>query len=94
MRLTLNYIPCSADLARTAAMPLAVILQPLALPGADDDPLQVLLFFMLSCPPATSVLLAKGPCAATCFPCCSALATHPIHQHSNANPPPRSSIPQ
>jgi hypothetical protein len=41
MRLTLNYVPCSADMAKTSAMPLAVILQPLALPGPDDDELPV-----------------------------------------------------
>ncbi len=41
VRLTLNYVPCSADMAKTSAMPLAVILQPLALPGPDDDELPV-----------------------------------------------------
>lgn len=41
MRLTLNCVPCSAALTRTSAMPLAAIIQPLALPGPEDDPLQV-----------------------------------------------------
>jgi hypothetical protein len=41
VRLTLNYVPCSADMTKTSAMPLAVILQPLALPGPDDDELPV-----------------------------------------------------
>lgn len=41
MRLTLNYVPCSADMAKVSAMPLAVVLQPLALPGPDDDELPV-----------------------------------------------------
>jgi protein transport protein SEC24 len=41
MRLTLNYVPCSADMAKTSAMPLAVVLQPLALPGPNDDELPV-----------------------------------------------------
>ena len=42
MRLTLNYMPVSKDLLRTSGMPLVVIVQPLALPGPEDDPLQVL----------------------------------------------------
>jgi protein transport protein SEC24 len=45
MRMTLNYVPASHDLLRTSQMPLAVIIQPLAIPEAGDDQLQV------RCPP-------------------------------------------
>ena len=41
MRSTLNSIPVSSDLLRTAAMPLAVIVQPLAPAMPGDDVIQV-----------------------------------------------------
>jgi len=41
MRMTLNYVSASHDLLRTSQMPLAVIIQPLAIPEAGDDQLQV-----------------------------------------------------
>ena len=41
MRLSLNYVPNQSSLLRTCGMPLAVILQPLALLGPDDDPIPV-----------------------------------------------------
>ena len=41
MRMTLNYVSASHDLLRTSQMPLAVIIQPLAIPEPGDDQLQV-----------------------------------------------------
>lgn len=41
MRLSLNYVPNQSSLLHTCGMPLAVVLQPLALPGPDDDPIPV-----------------------------------------------------
>ena len=44
MRATLNNVPATADLCRMGAMPLAVIVSPLALPDPQDDPIQVPLY--------------------------------------------------
>lgn len=41
MRLSLNYVPNQSSLLHTTGMPLAVLLQPLALPGPEDDPIPV-----------------------------------------------------
>ena len=41
MRVTLNCVPPTADMARLGAMPLAVVISPLALPDPLDDPIQV-----------------------------------------------------
>ena len=41
MRMSLNYVSASHDLLRTSQMPLAAIIQPLAIPEAGDDQLQV-----------------------------------------------------
>ncbi len=43
MRATLNNVPATADLCRMGAMPVAVIISPLALPDPQDDPIQVML---------------------------------------------------
>ena len=40
MRLTTHQIPVSADLRATSGMPLAVLVQPLALPDPDEPPIQ------------------------------------------------------
>ncbi|PON36117.1 Zinc finger, FYVE/PHD-type [Parasponia andersonii] len=44
MRCTINQIPCTADLLTTSGMPLALLVQPLALPHPSDDPIQVVDF--------------------------------------------------
>eukprot|EP00271_Cylindrocystis_brebissonii_P012807 TRINITY_DN3230_c0_g1_i1.p1 TRINITY_DN3230_c0_g1~~TRINITY_DN3230_c0_g1_i1.p1 ORF type:complete len:1229 (+),score=266.22 TRINITY_DN3230_c0_g1_i1:375-4061(+) len=44
MRCTLNQIPCSGDLLSTSAMPLAVLVQPLALQDPAEEPIQVVDF--------------------------------------------------
>lgn len=44
MRLSLHQIPVSADLLTTSGMPLAVSVQPLALPDPAEDPIQVVDF--------------------------------------------------
>ncbi|KAJ7560650.1 hypothetical protein O6H91_04G138900 [Diphasiastrum complanatum] len=44
MRSTLYQIPCSGDLLSTSGMPLAVIVQPLALPHSLEDPIEVVNF--------------------------------------------------
>ena len=44
MRATLNNVPATADLCRMGAMPVAVIISPLALPDPQDNPIQVNLF--------------------------------------------------
>lgn len=45
--MTLNYVPCSKALQKTSEMPLAAVIQPLALLGTEEEPLQV-----AACPPA------------------------------------------
>ena len=42
MRATLNNVPATADLCRMGAMPVALLISPLALPDPQDDPIQVL----------------------------------------------------
>ncbi|KAL3680392.1 hypothetical protein R1sor_023348 [Riccia sorocarpa] len=44
MRCTLNQIPCSGDLLNTSGMPLAVMVQPFALPHPSEEPIQVVDF--------------------------------------------------
>lgn len=44
MRCTLNQIPCSGDLLANSSMPLALIVQPLALPHPLEEPIQVVDF--------------------------------------------------
>lgn len=44
MRCTINQIPCTADLLSTSSMPLALMIQPLALPNPHEDPIQVVDF--------------------------------------------------
>eukprot|EP00249_Psilotum_nudum_P012247 c23671_g1_i1 orf=107-3535(+) len=44
MRCTLNQIPCSADLLSTSGMPLALMIQPMALPHPSEDSIQVVDF--------------------------------------------------
>ncbi len=46
MRATLNNVPATSDLCRIGAMPLAVVICPLALPDPRDDPIQVTLPLM------------------------------------------------
>jgi hypothetical protein len=41
MRATLNTVPATNDLLATAAMPLALVVSPLALQDDGDDPIQV-----------------------------------------------------
>ena len=41
MRATLNAMPATSDLCKTGAMPMAVVISPLALPDPVDDPIQV-----------------------------------------------------
>ena len=41
MRATLNNVPATADLCRMGAMPVALIISPLALPDPQDDSIQV-----------------------------------------------------
>ncbi|XP_039123746.1 protein transport protein Sec24-like CEF isoform X2 [Dioscorea cayenensis subsp. rotundata] len=44
MRCTINQIPCTGDLLATSSMPLALIVQPLALPHPEEEPIQVVDF--------------------------------------------------
>ncbi|KAK1288191.1 Protein transport protein Sec24-like CEF [Acorus calamus] len=44
MRCTLNQIPCSSYLLTTSSMPLALMVQPLALPHPEEDPIQIVDF--------------------------------------------------
>ncbi|KAJ6842510.1 protein transport protein Sec24-like [Iris pallida] len=44
MRCTMNQIPCTADLLSTSSMPLALMVQPLALPHPEEEPVQVVDF--------------------------------------------------
>lgn len=44
MRCTVNQIPCTADLLTTSGMPLALLVQPLALPHPSEEPIQVVDF--------------------------------------------------
>ena len=41
LRATLNHVPHSPELLGNAAMPLALVVSPLALPDPGDDPIQV-----------------------------------------------------
>ena len=41
MRATLNAVPATSDLCKLGAMPMAVVISPLALPDPLDDPIQV-----------------------------------------------------
>lgn len=44
MRCTINQIPCSVDLLTTSSMPLALLVQPLAVPHPSEEPIQVVDF--------------------------------------------------
>ncbi|XP_039120781.1 protein transport protein Sec24-like At4g32640 isoform X1 [Dioscorea cayenensis subsp. rotundata] len=44
MRCTMNQIPCTGDLLSTSSMPLALMIQPLALPHPEEEPIQVVDF--------------------------------------------------
>ncbi|KAG0465602.1 hypothetical protein HPP92_019766 [Vanilla planifolia] len=44
MRCTLNQIPCTGDLLSTSSMPLALMVQPLALSNPSEEPIQVVDF--------------------------------------------------
>ncbi|KAF4370869.1 hypothetical protein G4B88_012669 [Cannabis sativa] len=44
MRCTINQIPCTADLLTTSGMPLALLVQPLALPHPSEEPIHVVDF--------------------------------------------------
>ncbi|XP_024531752.1 protein transport protein Sec24-like At4g32640 [Selaginella moellendorffii] len=44
MRSTLYQVPCTADLLNTSKMPLALIIQPLALPHVNEEPIKVVDF--------------------------------------------------
>ncbi|KAK1280737.1 Protein transport protein Sec24-like [Acorus gramineus] len=44
MRCTLSQIPCSSDLLTTSGMPLVLMVQPLAIPHPNDDPIQIVDF--------------------------------------------------
>ncbi|XP_058078018.1 protein transport protein SEC24 C-like isoform X2 [Magnolia sinica] len=44
MRCTINQIPCSGDLLATSGMPLALMVQPLAVPHPSEEPIQVVDF--------------------------------------------------
>ncbi|XP_073013012.1 protein transport protein SEC24 C-like [Typha latifolia] len=44
MRCTINQIPCTGDLLSTSSMPLALMVQPFALPHPSDDPIQLVDF--------------------------------------------------
>ncbi|KAF8659540.1 hypothetical protein HU200_058290 [Digitaria exilis] len=41
MRCTMNQIPCTGDLLTTSGMPLALLVQPFALPHPSEEPVQV-----------------------------------------------------
>ncbi|XP_014661179.1 LOW QUALITY PROTEIN: protein transport protein Sec24-like At4g32640 [Setaria italica] len=44
MRCTVNQIPCTGDLLTTSAMPLALMVQPFALPHPSEEPIQLVDF--------------------------------------------------
>ncbi|KAM0963448.1 hypothetical protein FF1_022556 [Malus domestica] len=44
MRCTINQIPCTADLLTTSGMPLALLVEPFALPHPNEEPIQVVDF--------------------------------------------------
>ncbi|XP_031272334.1 protein transport protein Sec24-like At4g32640 [Pistacia vera] len=44
MRCTMNQVPCTADLLATSGMPLALLVQPLALPHPSEEPVQIVDF--------------------------------------------------
>ncbi|XP_006663994.3 protein transport protein Sec24-like CEF [Oryza brachyantha] len=44
MRCTLNQIPCTGDILTTSAMPLALMVQPFALPHPSEEPIQLVDF--------------------------------------------------
>ncbi|THU46580.1 hypothetical protein C4D60_Mb09t06430 [Musa balbisiana] len=44
MRCTMNQIPCTGDLLSTSSMPLALMVQPLALPHPSEEPIQIVDF--------------------------------------------------
>lgn len=44
MRCTINQIPCTSDLLTTSGMQLALMVQPLALPHPNEEPIQVVDF--------------------------------------------------
>ncbi|XP_017698115.3 protein transport protein Sec24-like At4g32640 [Phoenix dactylifera] len=44
MRCTMNQIPCTGDLLSTSSMPLALMVQPFALPHPSEEPIQVVDF--------------------------------------------------
>ncbi|KAI3709655.1 hypothetical protein L2E82_39421 [Cichorium intybus] len=44
MRCTINQIPCTSDLLTTSGMPLALLVQPLALPHPSEEPIQIVDF--------------------------------------------------
>ncbi|XP_050221483.1 protein transport protein SEC24 C-like [Mercurialis annua] len=44
MRCTINQIPCTVDLLNTSGMPLALLVQPFALPHPSEEPIQVVDF--------------------------------------------------
>ncbi|KAF8404084.1 hypothetical protein HHK36_008961 [Tetracentron sinense] len=46
MRCTINQIPCTGDLLATSSMPLALMVQPLALPHPSEEPIQVIHSFL------------------------------------------------
>ncbi|XP_062201899.1 protein transport protein SEC24 B-like [Phragmites australis] len=44
MRCTMNQIPCTGDLLTTSGMPLALLVQPFALPHPSEEPIQLVDF--------------------------------------------------
>ncbi|GJT91931.1 transport protein Sec24-like protein [Tanacetum coccineum] len=44
MRSTINQIPCTSDLLTTSGMQLALLVQPLALPHPEEEPIQIVDF--------------------------------------------------
>lgn len=68
MRLTLNYVPCSADMTKTSGMPLAVVLQPLALPGPEDDQLPVTCLTSHSSYVTSALMIALSSFCLWCCP--------------------------
>nr|CAD1818545.1 unnamed protein product [Ananas comosus var. bracteatus] len=44
MRCTMNHIPCTGDLLSTSSMPLALMVQPFALPHPSEEPIQLVDF--------------------------------------------------
>lgn len=44
MRCTIHQIPCTGDLLTTSSMPLALLVQPFALPNPSEEPIQVVDF--------------------------------------------------